>query len=135
MRAVEAASRLGAAFGAEVFLLHVIDDSAGYSLPPGLEQLAQMESVMRGEDRYLVSFTQQMMARAASRARMLHVRLLHEEVRVGRPSDSIAAFAKERDIDLIVMGRHGADCVSSRLLGDIVQRVMQLVDCACLTVR
>lgn len=135
MRAVDVAGRLATAFEAELFLLHVVDEGAAYPLPPGLEQLARMESMAQAENHYLVSFTEQMMTRAASRAQALAVQSLNKEVRVGRPSATIVAFAKEKAVDLIVMGRHGTGSVSEALMGGVAHRVMQLTDCACLTVR
>lgn len=134
MRAIDVAGRLATAFGAEILLLHVVDDGAGYPLPPGLEQLSQMGNMARAEDHELLSFTEQMLARAESRVQALEGHSPSKAIRVGRPSAGIAAYANEKGADLIVMGRHGAGRVGDMLLGGVAQRVMQLSDCACLTV-
>lgn len=43
----------------------------------------------------------------------------------GEPADRIAAFAAERDADLLVLGRHGLSGVRERLLGNVTNRVLR----------
>lgn len=135
MRAVESASRLAAALGSDMFLLHVVHDGSNYAIPPGLEELAHMERMARSEDHFLLSVTEQIMDRATALARERGVSALSEAVKYGQPSTTIVAYAKECDIDLIVMGRHGTGFISELLLGGVAQRVMHLSDRACLTVK
>ena len=46
-------------------------------------------------------------------------------VRRGRPARAILAFAEERDVDLIVLGRTGRDGVAAPLLGSTTDRVLR----------
>lgn len=56
-------------------------------------------------------------------------------VRVGPVYDTIARYARENGIDLIVIGTHGRTGMSHALLGSVAERVVQLAPCSVLTVR
>lgn len=54
---------------------------------------------------------------------------------IGRPFEVIVRFAKEHQIDLIVIGSHGRRGLSHLLLGSVAERVVRLAGCPVLTVR
>jgi nucleotide-binding universal stress UspA family protein len=54
---------------------------------------------------------------------------------LGDPRREIVRFAKERGIDLIVMGTHGRGGVAHLLLGSVAERVVRTAPCPVLTVR
>jgi len=51
------------------------------------------------------------------------------------PAATIARYAKEARIDLIVMGTHGRGVLSHALLGSVAERVVRSAPCPVLTVR
>jgi nucleotide-binding universal stress UspA family protein len=53
---------------------------------------------------------------------------------VGTPHSEIVRFAKERGIDLIVMGTHGRGGVAHLLMGSVAERVVRTAPCPVLTV-
>jgi len=53
----------------------------------------------------------------------------------GRAADSIADFAHEHDIDLIVMATHGRSGLSRWAFGSVADRVLRLACCPILLVR
>ena len=57
------------------------------------------------------------------------------EVREGTPFYEIIQFAKENDIDLIVMGTHGHSGLAHVLLGSVTEKVVRKAPCPVLTVR
>ena len=57
------------------------------------------------------------------------------EVVVGQPAAAIAAVAKARRADVIVMGTHGRGAVAHALLGSVAERVVRSAPCPVLTVR
>jgi hypothetical protein len=71
------------------------------------------------------------------------VRLLQREgitaegqvIRGDNPAASIAATAKAKGIDLIVMGTHGRTGLDKWLMGSIAERVIHLSECAVLVVK
>ncbi len=50
-------------------------------------------------------------------------------------ADSLVDFAKDRRIDLIVMGTHGRGGMSHLLMGSVAERVVRMAPCPVLTVR
>jgi nucleotide-binding universal stress UspA family protein len=62
----------------------------------------------------------------------LHVR---REVREGTPFYEIIRFAREGDVDLIVMGTHGHTGLTHVLLGSVTEKVVRKAPCPVLTVR
>ena len=51
------------------------------------------------------------------------------------PRASIAEYAAERGIDLIVIGTHGRTGVAHLLLGSVAERLVRTAPCPVLTVR
>ena len=54
---------------------------------------------------------------------------------LGGPYIEIVRCAKERDIDLIVMGTHGRGFVAHMLMGSVAEKVVRKAPCPVLTVR
>lgn len=61
-------------------------------------------------------------------------RVIHKTV-VGRPFLEIIRYAKEQQIDLIVLGTHGRGVLSHVLIGSVTERVVRKAPCPVLTVR
>jgi nucleotide-binding universal stress UspA family protein len=55
-------------------------------------------------------------------------------VRTGHPTSEIAAYAREKGMDLIVMGTHGRTGVSHFMLGSVAERVVRVAHCPVLVV-
>jgi nucleotide-binding universal stress UspA family protein len=51
------------------------------------------------------------------------------------PAFAIVDYAKEHDIDLIVMGTHGRGALAHLVMGSVAERVVRLAPCPVLTVR
>ena len=54
---------------------------------------------------------------------------------VGTPYVEIIRYAKDHDIDLIVMGTHGRGLVAHMLMGSVAENVVRRAPCPVLTVR
>jgi nucleotide-binding universal stress UspA family protein len=50
------------------------------------------------------------------------------------PADEIARYARIHNIDLIVMGTHGRNCMANLLLGSVAEKVVRTAPCPVLTV-
>jgi universal stress protein A len=57
------------------------------------------------------------------------------EVRVGRPYEEIVKYAKEMQIDLIIIATHGYTGLKHAFLGSTTERVVQHAPCPVLVVR
>jgi len=75
-------------------------------------------------------------------AEMLHkivpadpsVRFEHHLI-VGAPPRALVEFAKEQDVDLIVMGTHGRKSIPRMLMGSVAESVVRRAPCPVLTLR
>jgi nucleotide-binding universal stress UspA family protein len=126
--AVKYARAFAEQFGAEVHVLHVVEDpflyaptSEAYVVPPHL--LEEIETAARERlDNVLPP---------ADRER-LHAQLV---LRHGSPFVEIVRYARDADVDLIVMGTHGRGPIAHMLLGSVAEKVVRKAPCPVLTVR
>lgn len=114
-------------FGARLYLLHVIDvqaDLRGFYLPHlAYEQVeADIAAAARG---MLEQF----------RAGIANYSDHQGAVVSGVPYAEILKSAREREVDLIVMGTHGLTGVEHLLFGSTAERVVRHAGCPVMTVR
>jgi nucleotide-binding universal stress UspA family protein len=116
-------------FGAELHLLYVVQDlslfvpdpvAGGPPFPPPVEQITA--AVRTSLDRLIEE----------NQLRRFPV---HAEVREGAPFQEIIVYAREKQIDLIVMGTHGRTGLAHVLMGSVTERVVRKAPCPVLTVR
>ena len=90
-----------------------------------------------------IIFTEEEAARIRSQSNLLHkhnaedylknlagrmqpgIPRLHTEVLIGKPADTLAAYAEKNDIDLIVIATHGRSGVSRWVWGSIADRILR----------
>ena len=53
----------------------------------------------------------------------------------GHPASAIVQYAKEHDIDLIVLGTHGRSAIPALVMGSVAENVVRLAPCPVMTVR
>jgi nucleotide-binding universal stress UspA family protein len=127
--ALNYAAALAEKFGAEIYLLHVVQDLALFIpdavavAPPIAVPVEQFTAAAREALQRLVRNPQ------------LAALRVHQEIREGTPFYEIVRFAKEGSIDLIVMGTHGHAGLAHVLLGSVTERVVRKAPCPVLTVR
>jgi nucleotide-binding universal stress UspA family protein len=117
------------AYGATLHLLHVVDDIATRMLSSGqvpdvvrlqldLEDVAQkkVDQFLTDEDRQVL------------RARAV-------VVTSPTPARSILLYAKDSQIDLVIVGTHGRSGFAEFFMGSVAQHVVRAAPCPVLTVR
>jgi len=114
---------------AELYLLHVVQDLALFVpeavtvAPPVTPPVEQLTAAVREAlDRVIDSH-------------QLRRFTVHAEVREGSPFYEIVRFAKEQEIDLVIMGTHGRTGLIHVLLGSVAEKVVRKSPCPVLTVR
>jgi nucleotide-binding universal stress UspA family protein len=116
-------------FGAELYLLHVVQDLAVFIPEAVLPAPLPVPPI----DQFIAA------ARAALDRVVQGLNLTgvapHSEVVEGAPFPEIVRFAKVKEIDLIVMGTHGHSGLAHVLLGSVAERVVRKAPCPVLTVR
>lgn len=115
-------------YGAQLTLLHVIETVAvGYASDLFPVPMAHVFQELSG---YARTELQKLVEEAKKKG--LPAR---EVVAQGRPSSEILRFAKEAEIDLIVLGTHGKGVLDQALFGSTTERVVRNAPCPVLTVR
>lgn len=116
-------------FGAAVHLLHVIEDPFVAGGLAGEAYVAEAPSMRAA----LMNDAQ---SRLAQRAVPRHPGgTVDSEVMFGHGARTIAEFARERGIDMIVMGTHGRTGIAHLVLGSVTERLVRIAPCPVLTVR
>lgn len=116
-------------FGAELHLLHVLQDlvamvpEPGLSFPPPGEYLQELQ---QSAERALAA-----LPGTEPCERMTIVRA----TRQGPPFVEIIRYARENDVDLIIMGTHGRTGLAHVLLGSVAEKVVRKSPCPVLTIR
>ena len=127
--AVRYAAELAAKFGAELTLLHVVQD-LNLVVPDVMMPLPTpapaLEEMMAGAKAGIATFVEK-----------LGLQPLHPkaEVRIGAPAAEIVAAAAELKADLLCIGTHGRTGLAHFLLGSVAERIVRHAPCPVLTVR
>lgn len=116
-------------FGSELHLVHSVEEYNAFTPESGMllapDYLAQLEEAAVLELRKLPesgSFS-------GDESRIVRA------VRKGAPFLEIIRYARENEIDLIVVGTHGRSGLSHALMGSVAERVVRKAPCPVLTVR
>jgi nucleotide-binding universal stress UspA family protein len=116
-------------FGAELHLLHVVQDLALF-----LPDTVAVSPVATPPVDQLTAAVREALLRAVRDHGLERFRVC-PEVREGTPFYEIVRYARERDVDLIVMGTHGRGGLAHVLLGSVSEKVVRKAPCPVLTVR
>lgn len=124
-KALRYAEELAEKFHAEIHLLHAFEtvpimNGEGVYFPPDVA--AQEEEAARKQlDEQKVNVPDSVPV----------VRKLNH----GHPFVEVVRYAKENEIDLIIMGTHGRGAIAHMLLGSVAEKVVRKAPCPVLTVR
>jgi len=111
-------------FASELDILLVIEDIPAYvSLEVDEGFLERVQESMRREIEACISFCRNVGVSA------------NGVIRHGVPYEEITAYAREHDVDLIVMATHGHTGLAHILLGSVAEKVIHHAPCPVLTTR
>ncbi len=127
--AVKYGCALAEKFGAELHLLHVLQDMVamvpepGLAFPPPGDYMQELQQSAEDALMKLPDNTWKFTGKVV------------RSTRQGPPFVEILRYAKEMVIDLIVMGTHGRSGLAHMLLGSVAERVVRKAPCPVLSVR
>ena len=121
---------LVARFESELHLVHAVQDPAVYAPEPSM--LAAESVAQHAEE--LEAFATQELAKLPGDD-WDNGKPIVRATRHGSPFFEILQYAKDNDIDLIVIGTHGRTGLKHVLLGSVAERVVRKAACPVLTVR
>ena len=115
-------------YKAKFFLLHVVDttyDISGFYIPHiSAEKL--MQEMEEAAEKKLTNISSAISRRIKAREIV---------VKSGIPHKEILKFAKDKGIDMIIMGTHGKAGLDHLLFGSTTERVLRQASCPVLTIR
>lgn len=122
--AARRAAHLAKEHESDLLLAHVVDTSLWYD--PGLDPLDAQRGVWpeAALKERLASFDQDHLDGRATTALL-----------VGRPAAALAKHARDKNVDLIVIGNHGAGALERAILGSTAETIVELAPCSVLVVR
>ncbi|MCG3137866.1 MAG: Universal stress protein F [Phycisphaerae bacterium] len=130
LKALRYAVSFAKAYQARLHCLHVVDEAYHYWLSLGPEAVPvgpPMDSLMTTAEKQMQDFQKKYLAD-------LQVPVV-TSARLGRPFHEIECYAREQQIDLIVLATHGRSGITSALLGGTTEKVIRKAPCPVLTVR
>jgi nucleotide-binding universal stress UspA family protein len=132
LAALPYAVQIARKFHARLTCLHVIDEAheeflRGLYIAPLLAAPYAAEgSIRKAKEIELGEF---------ATAHLSDVEDLQTDLVVGRPFVEIIRYAREHQMDLVVMGTHGHSALTTVLLGSVAEKVVRKSSCPVLTVR
>lgn len=133
-RAVDYAAFLAGRLAAKLVILHVMTEIGSDRAADELRGYADLENVRITDRELLGAAAQNLVDRAAERARETAKPDIETAVEVGSPARAIVDHARSGDVDLIVLGRRGFGDLAGLLMGSVSHKVGHLAHCPCLTV-
>jgi nucleotide-binding universal stress UspA family protein len=132
-KAIDFATDLATCCSAEIYLLHVVEN---IRIPEEVREFIKNErSGEPPRNVYLQIAGEKIIQAAEKEVRDQGGSQVQPFVVQGDPAEKIIKFAREHDIDLIVMGRRGLGLAKELLLGSVSRKVCNLADCNCVTVK
>jgi nucleotide-binding universal stress UspA family protein len=115
-------------YQAELVVLHVVENlTVGYASDLFPVPMAEVFQEISG-------YAKAELAKLGAVARDKKVQVV-EQVVQGKPSAEIIRFAREAEVDMIVLGTHGKGMLDQALFGSTTERVVRRAPCPVLTVR
>ena len=130
--AIPLAMDLAKHYSAELHCLHVVDTAQEYFMEAGYVVPLQVGPVDTEQLRKLAKdhmneFANEHMSEMNGTVR--------KAVVLGKPFEQIIRYAREENVDLIVIGTHGHSALASMLLGSVAEKVIRKAPCAVLSMR
>lgn len=132
--ATDVAADIAKRSGAELTLLHVIEEATSESF----NVMGQVSVDSGWEERLfnmrLIEKAKKQMARLSEDPKFESVRL-KTELRVGTPYHGMNAIITEKKVDLVVMGTSGRSDLAQMIIGSNTEKVVRTAACPVLTVQ
>ena len=132
-KAIDYACDLTLKYDAEVYLLHVIYKSG---VPKNLLKVLEAHRIEKTpEHAILKEIGDRIIEMAERECREKGLKNFQSSIIEGDPAQAIIEFAREKGVDMIVMGSRGLGNLEGVFLGSVSHKVCNLAHCTCLTVK
>jgi nucleotide-binding universal stress UspA family protein len=132
-KAIRFAADVAQQHDSELFLIHVVKDK---DIPPEILEYIESEKINGGIGKLSAKLiSEEIMKTARKQLQDLGLKIAKSMVFRGDPAEEIIQFARNNDIDMIVIGSRGLGQIKGLLLGSVSSKVCQLSECTCVTVK
>lgn len=132
-RAILFAADVAQQHNSELFLVHVVKDK---DIPPEILEYIKSEKINGGIGKVSAKLISEGIMKAAQKQiQEMGLQIAKSMVFRGDPAEEIIQFAKNNDIDMIVIGSRGLGKIKGLLLGSVSSKVCHLAECTCVTVK
>ncbi len=132
LRALDLACTIASKHDAALVLLHVLKSEV---LPEDLLRFAELEHIPGPPREILHHLANRILESASEKAAQNGIDKIRTALEEGPTARTIVAYAKDNDVDMIVMGSRGLGEIEGALLGSVSHKVNSLAPCTCITVR
>ncbi|MFZ5972741.1 MAG: universal stress protein [Bacteroidota bacterium] len=130
--AAEVAADIAAKYGAQVILLHVIEEVTGGSFNVS-GQIAFDDMEDKLFNMKMIEKARKQLEKAVNDPKLKNVRV-DGELRMGNPFHGMRTIIAEQKVDLVVMGTAGHSKMEEMLIGSNTEKVVRTSHCPVLTV-
>lgn len=132
-KALEFAVEMSSRYKAQLYVLHVI---SSMEIPAEILKYVSAEDI---EDSpasvYLEKVGLKIIHQSEKECKATGCENVHTVVLRGDPADTIIEFAKDKVVDVIILGSRGFRGIKDKLLGSVSRKVSHAADCTCILVK
>ncbi len=132
MLAAETAADIARKSGAELILLHVVEEATGNSINIAGQVTEGGDWEERLFTMKLIEKAKKQMAKVVEDPKFEGVKL-RPELRIGSPYHGMNAMVTEKKVDLVVMGTAGHSDLEHMIIGSNTEKVVRMSNCPVLT--
>ncbi len=116
---------------AKLYISHVADETMLNMHGHALTNVVNLEGAVAN----IIQAGRKLLDQAMTQAEGINAETLILEARNRRVSETISEKAKELNVDLIVIGRHGQRGLATLILGSVAEQLAKIADASVLLVR
>ena len=131
--AIEVATEIAKKAGAELTLLHVIEEAVGNSMNVEGQVVADAGWEEKLFTMKLIEKGRKQMTKLLENPKLQGVKV-KDELRVGSPYHGMNAIITEKKVDLVVMGTSGRSDLEQMIIGSNTEKVVRTANCPVLTI-
>lgn len=136
-RAIPHAEQFARIFGANIYLLQVLEPTSYHENPKAVDPLSwqirktEADMYMQG----IAARTRKHLSETAQNGENKKTTLVEYSIREGKTAENIVDFAHTENIDLLVISTHGSGGLSRWNISSVIQKVINLIYLPVLIVR
>ncbi len=131
-RAVEVAVDLARRYQSSIFLLHVIRN---LSLPQEILEMMAKGEITESRQELLEDSAQLILENAKEKFAEAGIGAVKSEYVLGPPATTIHNYARDQEVDLIILGHRGVSSENDALLGGVARKLTNISTITCLIVK